>query len=265
MRNKRIFLFNEEKEAAYIYNNGFSGSALDYTKMYLIAKYIRKITNYGEIRLEKELIRFSKQHDKNFNPILEAKNIKKWVKSALEYNLRDIPHVSISKKEISKLNAIKNNRDRKILFSILIFAKALKKGNVKKKKRDTKPSPFYYIHYNNFPDIIRISKLNNISEIDLADILHNYKHMFTFYNPDRELIRLEYGEKEGNIIIGDLNNIMKYYDILFEEHKIIGYCERCNKEITKNNNKQKYCKDCARIISNEKHKNIMRKKRSVTK
>lgn len=267
MRNKKIFIFNEEKEAEKIFKNGFSGSSIDYTKMYMVAKYIRKIYGYGEIRLEKELIRFSKQNDPNFNPILEARSIRKWIKSAMEYDLRNIEGVYISKKEISKLNSIKNNRDKKILFSILIFSKALKKGNVRKKKKDIKESPYYYIHYNNFQDIIRISKLNNVSETDLADILHNYRNMFTFYNPSRELIRVEYAEKEKetDIHIGDMENTIDYYDILFKEHKIVGKCERCGDEIVKNNNKQKYCKDCAKAVSNEKHKEIMREKRSVTK
>lgn len=263
MRNKKSFSFDEEKDAERLYNSGFANGNIDYSKMYLISKYIRQTFDYGEIRLEKEIINFCKNQNKNFNPVLESSAIKKWVKSAMNYDLRKIDSVSISQKEIDLIKTINSNKSRKLLFVILIFSKALKKSNVKRNKTKLKTSENYYIHYNNFGDIIRISRLSNMSEIDLADILHENREHFTFYNAERELIRVNFVDNnpKKEIVISDLNNIMGYYNIVFEEHKPASVCIICGKPIKKNSNKQKYCKNCAKIIANKKRKNLMQKLR----
>lgn len=49
-----------------------------------------------------------------------------------------------------------------------------------------------------------------------------------------------------------------------EEQAIKSKCANCNKEIIKNNNKQKYCKKCAIIIRNEQQKELMRERRKKT-
>lgn len=266
MRNKKSFSFDEEKDAEKIYNNGFVDGNIDYSKMYLVAKYIRQTFDYGEIRLEKALINFCKTQDKNFNPITEAKYIKKWVRSALNYDLRKIESVSISSKEIETLKKISSNKDRKLIFTILVFSKGLKKGSVKRDKSKLKTSDNYYIHYNNFADIIRLSRLNNVTETELADILHEYKHYFTFYNAERELIRINFIDKDykSEIIVNDLNNLINFYNIIFEAHRPTTFCIKCGNEIKKNSNIQKYCKSCAKIIRKEKQKLLMRKRRIVS-
>lgn len=267
MRSKKHFSFDEEIDAEKIYNNGFPDGNIDYSQMYLISKYIRQTFGYGEIRLEKAVIKFCKEQNKNFNPITEADSVKKWVKSALNYDLRKIDSISVSQKEIDTLKTIKNNKDKKLLFVVLVFSKALKKGSVKRDKSNLKTSDNYYIHYNNFSDIIRLSRFTNTSEIDLADILYKYKNLFTFYKAERELIRLEFIDKKPKkeIIITDLNNINNFYNILFEKQKLEIPCVRCGKRIIKNNNKQKYCEECAKIVDREQHKEHMREIRSVTK
>lgn len=266
MRNKKSFSFDEEKDAEKIYNEGFPNGSIDYSKMYLVSKYIRQTFDYGEIRLEREIIKFCKKQNKNFNPILEAGAIKKWVKSAMNYDLRKIENISVSQKEINFLKTITNNKHKKLLFVILVFSKALKNSSVRRKKTNLRISDNYYIHYNNFLDIIRLSKLNNISETDLADILNEYKEHFTFYNAERELIRVNFVDisPKKEIIIDNLNDMMNYFNILFEEHKPDNFCKRCGKPIKKNSNIQKYCKDCAKIVRREKQKLLMRKRRAVS-
>jgi len=267
MRTKKHFSFDEEKDAEKLYNNGFPNGNIDYSQMYLVAKYIRQTFGYGEIRLEKAIIAFCKKQNKNFNPITEALSIKKWVKSAMNYDLRKIDSISISQKEIDTLKTIINNKDKRLLFALLVFSKALKKGNVKRDKSNLRTSDNYYIHYNNFLDIIRLSKLTNTSEVDLADILYKYKHLFTFYKPERELIRLEFVDKnpKKENVICELYNLDRYYNMFFEKHRPTSICANCGKEIVKNSNKQKYCKECAVIKRNEQQKNLMREIRSVSK
>ena len=256
------FIFNEENEAKHLYENGFE-DGIDYKKIYMVAKYIRQNFRYGKIRLEKVLIEFCKNQDSTFNPVIEANSIRRWINSAMQYNLRKVESVGICQKEIEFLATVQKSKDRKLLFCALVLSKALKKSNTRRKKKEQKQSIYYYLHYRNFMDIIHLSNLNNVSESDLADVFHTYQENFTFYNPARELIRLNYidGQSKPTVIVDDFDNLISIYNILFEQNKPPGVCERCQKSIIKNSNTQKYCKDCSKIIRNEQQKLLMRKRR----
>ena len=257
MRTKKSFSFDEEKEAEEIIANGFINKTIDYGKMYIIAKYLRDSFGYGEIRLEQELIKFCKEQDKNFNPVVDAEIIKKWIKSAMSYTLRKI-------KEIEFLNTIKNTNDRKILFVILVISKALKKGNTKRNPIKRKISDNYYIRYSNFSDINSMTKQTNISDVKLADILYRYKEHFTFYDAERELVRLEYTDKnpENIVTLRNMDNIVEDYNILFGSKKTIS-CQICGKRVPMTNGNQKYCISCAKEVRNEKQKDLMQKRRNI--
>jgi hypothetical protein len=263
MRSKKIFSFDEKRDAEQILTAGFPNNTIDYNKMYLIAKYFRENQRYGAIRLERELIRFCKQYDKNFNPVTEADTIKKWVNSAMNYGLRKIDSVIISQKEIDTLKEIELQKDKKLLFITLVFSKALKGKSTKRKHKKLKSSDNYYIHFSNFLDIIRLSKLSNISEIELAKIFYKYKNMLFLYKPKKELIRLEYADKnpETRIIIDNFEKLIDYYNILFEKEKKINVCARCRNPIIKKNNYQKYCSTCSKEVIREKKRMLMRERR----
>ena len=268
MKIKNTFSFDEERDAKDILENGFKNGKFDYSKIYIVAKYLRDVMHYGETRLERELIRFCESQDPNFNPITEADLIRKWVKSAMNYSLRKIDSISISQKDIDFLKTIISIKDRKLLFATLIMAKAIKKSNTKRKSNIKKVSENYYVRNNNFLDIIRLSKLKNIKEVDLADVLHKYKSYFTFYYPEKELIRLNFVDKNPSekIIINDLENLSEYFENIFGEsknnksEKNISYCINCGNQIIKRNNNQKYCTACSKVIKNKKDKERMRLK-----
>ena len=264
MRNKKVFSFDEEKDAKAIIANGFPDGAIDYSAMYLVAKYLRQTLKYGAIRLERELIRFCKEQDKNFNPVVDAESIQKWVTSAMNYDLRKIESITISQQEIDFLRMIDSSKDRKLLFMTLVLSKALKYRGTRRKKTDLKVSDNYYIHYNNFLDIIRLSGLRNISEIDLADIYSKYSEHFIFYHAEKELIKINFIDKrsENGAVIDNLNNTLEIYDTLFGKNVSITHCADCRREMIKNNNKQIYCKVCAFKHKNEQDKIRMKLKRA---
>jgi len=242
MRNKKVFSFDEERDAEQVIREGFPNGAIDYSKMYLVAKYFRQKFNYGEIRLERELIKFCKTQDKNFNPVVDSESIKKWIKAAMDYNLRKIESVTISQKEIDFLKGINVSKDRKLLFLTLILSKALKKIEHTKQAVSDK----YYIRYNNFLDIVRLAGISNVSEVGLADIIYKYREYFTIYSPERELLKINYADPTGEgVEIDDMDRIMDYYNLFFENKKNMIFCEVCGKQVEKNNNKQKYCKECS--------------------
>lgn len=267
MSHNRTFLFDEACEAKRVYETGFPDGILDYSKLYLVAKYLRDVFGYGEIRLEKELIRFCQQSNPDFNPVLEADMLKKWVASAMRYSLRQVTSVQVSLKEIDFLKGIPNSKDRKLLFTILVFSKALKQGSTKRDKSNLRTSDKYYLHYNNFGDILRLSELKSLNDTDIANLIYTYSDYFYLYNPDRELVRLEFVDiaSGDRITISNLDNLMEYYRILFEAPQEQAQCERCGAPIAKNSNSQKYCKVCAKIVEREQHKFLMREIRASKK
>ena len=267
MRNKKTFSFDEEKDAEEIIANGFKSNTVDYSKMYIIAKYFRDKFGYGEIRLERELIKFCKTNDKNFNPIVESESVKRWVRSAMTYSLRKIESVKISEKEIDFLKRVDNTKDRKLLFMTLILSKALKFRNTRRDKKETTPSKNYYIHYTNLLDIVRLSGLKNITEKNITSVLHKYKEHLTLYNPERELIKINFVDADmtDGIDIDNMDDLLGYYDKFFVEKEEISdepfRCQRCEKETSKIKNNQKYCPDCAVEVIKESKRELMRKRR----
>jgi hypothetical protein len=248
MRNKKNFSFDEEKDAVEIIRTGFPNGIIDSSKMYLVAKYYRHTFNYGAIRLERELIGFCKTQDPNFNPVTEAETIKKWVASAMTYDLRKIGEVCITQKEIEFLKTITVSKDRKLLFMTLVLSKALKKRNTRIKRAAFKTSNNYYIRYSNFLDIVRLAQIKNMSEVGLSSVFHKYKDNFILYAPEKELLRIKFidGESTFGIPITNLENPLEYYNILFETDGTT-LCANCGNPIIKKSNRQKLCENCAKI------------------
>jgi len=244
MAIKKHFSFDEEADAEKIIKEGFAGKNIDYGQMYLVAKYFRDKLKYGEVRLEREIIKFCKEQDKNFNPIVEAEAIKKWVKTAMNYDLRKVEGITISKKEIDFLKTIEIEKDRKLLFATLIMAKALKDSSTRRKNKSTGTNENYYVRYGNIPDIIKISGVK-ISEVNACFILFKYKKLFGLYSPEKELIKVEFidKEQENSFEIKEANKAMEYYEVFFG--KPLETCSICGKDFVKKSNRQKMCESCS--------------------
>lgn len=261
MGTRKMFSFDEEKDAEEIIKNGFGTSFIDYNKMYIVAKYFRDKFGYGAIRLERELIKFCKDHDKNFNPVTEAAFIKKWVNSAMNYEMRKVDEIFVSKKEIDILSEIENDKERRLLFSTLVFSKAIKGSSTRRKNKTKSKSGNHYIRYNNLLDIIRISQVKGVSETKLCYIFNKHKEILgTKYTPEKEIIRLDFvSEEDIEIIIEDVSDVMQYYDKLFGE--TMEKCADCGKMFEKTTGNKVRCDLCSQKRRREKQKDLMRKKR----
>lgn len=261
MRTKKFYSFDEEKDAEELLKKGFPNGIIDYSQMYVLAKYFRYKFGYGEVRLEKALTKFCKEQDANFNPITEAEAIHKWIRNAMTYNLRKIESVSITSKEIEFLNTISSSKDRKILFMVLIMAKALHNSS-KHVNRDPEKPIKYYIHYTNLPDVIHMTGFKNLSEFQLCKILGEYKSNLLFYSAEKELIRVDFADSAQNSLTKvDLQNVLEEYDLLFKKINSAVICEKCKKPFFKTNNSQKYCSECKKIVRKEQTRFYMEKKR----
>jgi len=265
MSSKKIFSFDEEKDAEIAIENGFDNSIIDYNKMHLIAKYFRDKFNYGAIRLEREIIKFCKEQNKNFNPVTEAESIKKWVRSAMNYDLRKVEGVTISQKEIDTLKEVEIEKDRRLLFATLVFSKALRNSSTRRKNAIKRTSDNYYIRYNNLLDIIRVSGVKNVSELNFVRILHKYKKWFQSYSPEKELIKVLFIDPvQGDPIeIKEMDDIMSYYEIYYG--KMMEVCEGCGKLFNRKANNQTRCTECSlkkrKEARRETQRELMRKRR----
>lgn len=261
MRTKKEYSFDEKKLAENIISTGFPNGAIDYGEMYLIAKYFRETLKYGAVRLEKEIIKFCKNQNKAFNPVVESASIKKWVKYAMNYNLRKVNSVTISETEIAFLKGIKDEKHRKILYSTLVFAKASKTGSTYRKMEEKEKTDNYYVHYGNFLDIVRISKVKGVSELNLADIYFKYKDVLFLYNPEKQLMKINYvSEGEGvEIKIDNPDSIMDEYEAIFGGQK----CSICGKPIIKNSNRQRTCSDCSKTLEKQRKARWRNKQKDV--
>ena len=260
MRIKKYFIFDEETKAKQIIKNGFPDNKIDYGEMYLVAKYFRQKYNLKEKELREILIKFCKKQDGEFNPIRDSKNLRKWIKSAMNYNLRIINSITISENDINFIKKIETERDKKIFFAILVLVKSFKKGSTRI-GIDYKKSDKYYLRYSNLGDIIKIAGLKNTKDVDIAKIIYNYQEHFTFYMPEKELIRVEWIDKtpQGEITISEFDNLLSLYAILFGEK--FERCSICGKEYIKKSNRQKYCEKCVEDIKRKQTRKRVAKHR----
>lgn len=175
--------------------------------------------------------------------------MKKWIRTAMQYKLRKVTSVVITNSEINLLKTIEDKKDRKILFATLVLSKALNQQNTRAKSDVVYTS--YYIWYTNLMEIAHLSRISGLKETEVALTFHKHKNLFTFYSPEKAGIKLNYAETgEEGVIIDDPDNASVFYETIFGI-----LCEKCKKPFTKNNNKQKYCKECAKEIIKEKDRN----------
>lgn len=262
MRIKKYFYFDEERVAEDIIKNGFENNKIDYGKMYILSRYFYHILGYRNNDLQNELITFCKKYEPTFNPIINYSTINKWVTSAEKYNLRKVESVVITERELSNLSLIENIRERKVMFIILVLAKARKQGNTRVGKEDFKESDNFYIKYDNFTDVIRLANIPSLTINKICEILHKHLNMITLYSPEKELIKLEYADPSKNgFTIYDLENVSDAYEVFFGEN--LAKCENCGRAYSKNSNRQRYCSNCKNIVKKNKDKEFKRKERGV--
>jgi hypothetical protein len=263
MGNKRRYSFDEERDAEETINKGFLQGKIDIRAMYGIAKYFRTKEGLGEIKLERKLIEFCSAQDATFNPLVEANNIKKWVRRAMFYELRKTELITITHYEMDVLKTIHDLKHRKIFFAVLVFAKSLKSGGTKKGRIESK-SGKYYIHYSNLDNIAGLLDFK-ITKIQLADILYQYTlyELLIPYNAEKEIILVNFAKDDSPtaMTIKEPELALQYYRAYFGGDT--SYCQNCGKEMVKKvSNNHRFCDECQ--LEKVKLRDRERKKRNST-
>lgn len=261
MKFDKKYSFDEEAEAVEILKNGFPDGNINYIGMQKVAKYYRNVLNFGKKRLENAIIDFCKQQNPDFNPVIEAESIKKWIRSAETHNLRKINEIIITKSEMDAIKGIKNLKNRKVLFATLVLAKAVKQGKTGK-AISTKNTDKYFINYSNLLDIAKLSGMK-ITEIQIADIFYEFGKdgLMTFYSPERESILLTFTNDASEVALTITNpeNFMDYYKEYFGGDVIA--CSICGAEVIKKSGTHTRCESCSKEIKKKKDAEWVKNKR----
>ena len=254
---KKRFIYSETHKAEELINKGFPNKEINYGEMYVVAKYFRLVEGLGEKKLEKRLIEFCTKQSKEFNPVLDADYIKKWVRSAMKStHMREIDKLIITQAEMEKIKTIRDLRHRKVLFALLVFAKSSAEKIAEK----------YFVNFYRFKDIIELLDFRMTEPTLIDKLLSEFYDLglITVYSPEKELIRVDFSNDNSPmaLTIKQIDRSLEYYKTYFGG--ISGYCADCGHEIVKKSNSQVRCESCALIKKRADNLAIKTKKRNKT-
>lgn len=245
-------VLNETKEAEWILESGEVGSKPTAT-LFLLAKYYRQKKNMNKEQTIGELNSFMIHYYKNYNPALWEDIIEDISKKAIKYPLREIDHVVITHKEIETINMVSRLPHRKLLFTMLCYAKLYNK-----------------ISENNngwintdIKEVYRASRVTVKHREDKFLFLNDLEKdgLISFSKKNDNLnIKVNFIDSDSSddivIIINDFRELGYEYLIYIGEGKFIR-CVECNRIIKINNSNgrpKKYCNACSKLIKNEQNK-----------
>lgn len=248
-------ILNEAKEAERILEYGEVGSKPTAT-IFLLAKYFRQKKNMTKEQTVSELNSFMIHYYKNYNPALWEDIIEDISKKAGKYSLREIDHIEITHKEIETINTVPRLPHRKLLFSMLCYAKLYNK-----------------ISENNngwintdIKEVYRVSRVTVKHREDKFLFLNDLESdgFISFSKKNDNLnIKVNFVDSDlsGNIalIVWDFRELGYEYLNYIGDGKFIR-CTECNRLIRKVTNNQLYCKYCAEIVNRKKQIDRNKKK-----
>lgn len=246
------YKYKELEYAELIYNNGFQTKYLP-TEMKLLVLYFRDILDMKPKERELNLYKFCYKYIPNFQKENFYKPIKKALKTGTnkQQKLVTISKIDIYQSELDYINSLEINQEyKKVMFTFLVQLKLNKIVYEYKYNKEYNVLYFYggKIKYNNIRDISNIPKtmslndevINTLSNLGLVTILHRGKISLDYIKncvPDGEVV----------IEVTDFENVGLYLDY-YNGVKGVIKCEGCEKIIKISNNKNKYCKECAKEI-----------------
>lgn len=236
-------VLNETKEAERIIESGEVGSKPTAT-LFLLAKYYRQKKNMNKEKTANELNSFMLHYYKNYNSALWEEIIEDISKKAIKYSLREIDYIEISYKEIETINMVSRLHHRKLLFTMLCYAKLYNK-----------------ISENNngwintdIKEIYRVSRVTVKHREDKFLILNDLERdgMISFSKKNDNLnIRVNFVDSGSDddiaLVVGDFRELGYEYLNYIGDGKFIR-CTECGRLVRKTNNRHKYCNHCYKKI-----------------
>ena len=169
--------------------------------------------------------------------------------------VKDI-EVKIYKSELDIINSITNENRRNLLFCSLVYYKWGQ--HIFSENFYSKVSERVMV----LEDDENISKISKIMKLRKDERFALYRELYLkkYYIQDiiksKNYFYIPFAKDDGEDVVMNINSYGNILGELYLYNKEQGYkrCENCGEVIKKNNNKQKYCNNCSRIVNIEKTK-----------
>jgi len=242
-------LSDEKSDAEKIYKDGLP--SISRKNLYLLARYLREILKYGDVRVEKTIIEYCEKFESDFSSIASYELIQYAISSSKKTKrmLSDFDKVSVTQSEVLFVQKIKDFKSQTILLSMIIFEKVYHPNSKK-----------FNVSIFDIRQILEISGL----KMSLDKFIRDYYFLLKSENlithrHNWRAIKINLEKKESDKVlfwVYELENIKKHYiNYLGKE---IFYCKICGKECERTGNIHVYCKECSSKIRKNKERDRQR-------
>lgn len=265
-----IKLLNEENHVIRLLEEGFIlDNAIGY-ELSLLAKYYIHRQDLNRPQTRDKLIDFCNKYIENFDSVNWRNTINRAVENGKKYDFINVDEINITKSELDKITSIKSTRAAKIMFVLLVIAKANNKAgklNYEQKYKNLEERKDIYYVSDTISSIVKMSKISLKSE-DKYKILRNLQ--------DLEFIKVTTKGKFIILIVDNISEVKLHinrlddfiYDYLGYIGQKVKTCEGegCKKRIlVKGASPKKYCEECQKKIEKEKVRKRVEKHRKTGK
>lgn len=249
-----VIIFDEKQYAEKILRNKeYSTLKNQGQERCAIARYLRYEKGCMDEEIIRTLLKIPMLNGEMLEDYQKEQIFQKIINKSQNYEYVKNITVDLYKEEMDIINSIEDTRCRDLLFCCLVYYKW--GCNVFTKSFYSRKLEVNMV----LEDDKNISKIAKLSDLSVKE--RNEKFMFLFskkyYFNDiinkKSYFYIPFAKNEGEKVIS-ISNYDNILGELYIYNKEKGYsrCNNCGAVIKKNNNKQKYCNHCARIINIDK-------------
>lgn len=230
------YSFDENLLVTKLLENGFTANRQNTVEAMCLISWWKNNDGLGAKRLEDKLVEFCKQQNPDFNEILSYGWIKRCVRWGMKKILKSDIVVVITKNELASMSKLSLDL-QKIMFTILVVAKALRKTGDK----------LYLNDYTTLKVLNTIKKLCGL-KIDRIKLLHYFYELFQlglignskdyFYHGEVHMtfeILIVDDNSETEITIDDVDNLINYMPLT---------CDKCGMILETKTKHSGMCRGC---------------------
>lgn len=245
-----MIIFNEKEYAKDLLEKEAINSVC-YRDIKAICKYLKLCYGYDNQTIKEKVVELYKSHISNFAFGKYEQMFEKILKELDEISeYEQVNKISFSCEELSRISLINDLDKEKVVFTIMAVQKA---KNYKGINIATNSS----ISLKELFDLAKVKASNEKREAITSELCRSgildlgygvSKNGKSFYITIKSKF-LQNNNCVGISFIPNDDMVMEYLQYIGKAIK----CQRCGKLVYKKNNKQKYCKDCAKSIKNEQN------------
>lgn len=247
-------IFNEEKHAEQMLENGFLLKEVNSYELGILSKYYFTELKLNRNKVRDKLVEFCKEYDKNFDEVIYRKMLNGIVEYGKKFDFVNVDIIKITKNELEVISKINDFKREKILFVMLVFAKYRNMLNLEKdvkirkeSKKHTRNGLDRYFVTEKHSAIIRNAKVT--MSVKNRNVVFRYFEDLGIVkmtnNCNFELLFVEKINENSEVVI-EIDNfedfIYHYYK--WKDEKSVVECDVCGRPILKTSNRKKYCNSC---------------------